>query len=148
MKLNGSIVVALLAGPTIGAVVTGARAQITPAAYAVIDVSEITDPVGYAALIADAPAGLVPFGGRYVIRSDRITILSGPARKLFVVIAFDSLERAQRWSELGLPQGACRNARQGREVALVDRRRGASPNAESLVAALGAARFQQPARGY
>jgi uncharacterized protein (DUF1330 family) len=101
MKRNGSIVFALLTGLAIGAAITSVRAQITPVAYAVIDVSEITDPVGYSAIIADAPAGLVPFGGRYVIRSDRITALSGPAPKRFVVIAFDSLERAQRWSESG-----------------------------------------------
>jgi uncharacterized protein (DUF1330 family) len=99
MQLNGSIVAALLAGFAIGAVVTGVRAQSTPTAYVVIDVAKITDPVGYANIIANAPAGLVPFGGRYVIRSDKITTLSGPAPQRFVVIAFDSLDRAQRWSE-------------------------------------------------
>jgi uncharacterized protein (DUF1330 family) len=102
MKFNGPVVVALLIGLAIGAIGgTQVGAQVTPVAYAVIDVSEITDPVGYAEIIADAPAGLVPYGGRYVIRSDRITVLSGPAPKRFVVIAFDSLETAHRWSESG-----------------------------------------------
>jgi len=102
MKFNGPVVVAFLIGLAIGAIGgTQVGAQVTPVAYAVIDVSEITDPVGYAEIIADAPAGLVPFGGRYVIRSDRIAALSGAAPKRFVVIAFDSLERAQRWSESG-----------------------------------------------
>ena len=90
---------ALLVGFAIGAAEgTKVGAQGSPAAYAVIDVSEISDPDGYNAIIAMAPAGLVHFNGRYVIRSDKISAITGSAPKRFVVIAFDSLDRAQSWS--------------------------------------------------
>jgi uncharacterized protein (DUF1330 family) len=79
--------------------VAGVSAQGSPGAYAIIDVTEITDPGAYDAIYASAPAGLVPFGGRYVVRTDKLTAITGKAPKRFVVIAFDNLERALRWSE-------------------------------------------------
>lgn len=100
MRMYGAAVLALLVGIVIGAAaVTGVSAQGSPGAYAIIDIAEITDPDAYSAILANAPAGLVPFGGRYVIRSDKITAVIGSAPKRYVVIAFDSLERARRWSD-------------------------------------------------
>jgi uncharacterized protein (DUF1330 family) len=100
MRAYGGVVLAQLVGMAMGAAaVTGVLAQGPPAAYAIIDVTEIIDPDAYGAILTGAPAGLVPFGGRYLIRSDKITALTGTAPKRYVVIAFDSLERAQRWSD-------------------------------------------------
>ena len=49
-------------------------------------------------VLQSTPIGLVPYNGRYLIRSDKIVPLEGAPPKRFVVIAFDTLERAQRWS--------------------------------------------------
>jgi uncharacterized protein (DUF1330 family) len=38
------------------------------------------------------------FNGRHVIRSDKIAAITGSLPKRFVVIAFDSLDRAKSWS--------------------------------------------------
>jgi uncharacterized protein (DUF1330 family) len=43
------------------------------------------------------PETLVPFGGKYVIRTEKITALDGTPPKRFVVIAFDSMEKAKAW---------------------------------------------------
>jgi uncharacterized protein (DUF1330 family) len=43
------------------------------------------------------PEALAPFGGRYVIRTEKITPLDGTAPKRFVLIAFDSMEKAMAW---------------------------------------------------
>jgi uncharacterized protein (DUF1330 family) len=100
MRMHGAVALALLVGIAVGAeAVGGVSAQGSPGAFAIIDVAEIIDPDAYSAIVAGAPAGLVAFGGRYVIRTDKITGLSGPAPKRYVVIAFDSLEKARRWSE-------------------------------------------------
>ena len=43
------------------------------------------------------PETLTPFGGKYIIRTDKITALDGTPPKRFVVIAFDSMDKAQAW---------------------------------------------------
>ena len=98
MRILGAVALALAVGIAIGATVAGGvSAQTAPAAYAIIDISEITDPDGYAAIVNNAP--LLAFGGRYMIRTDNITALAGAPPKRFVVIAFDSPDKARRWSE-------------------------------------------------
>jgi uncharacterized protein (DUF1330 family) len=64
----------------------------------VVDLFDITDADGFKAVIPlSAPDTLTPFGGRYIIRTDKITALDGTPPKRFVVIAFDSVEKAQAW---------------------------------------------------
>jgi uncharacterized protein (DUF1330 family) len=97
--LKKQFALALSLGAVIGgAIVTGLKAQGTPAAYAVIDVTEVTDPQTFNTVLASTPVGLVPYGGRYVIRTDKVIALEGAPPKRFVVIAFDTVDRAQRWS--------------------------------------------------
>ena len=93
----------LLAGVAIGATaIQGLHAQAKPPAYAVIDISEITDPEGFKALgqrpNEAAAAVFKELGGRYIARTDKITALDGTAPKRFIVIAFDSAEKAQAWN--------------------------------------------------
>ena len=99
MKSNHKTVVALVAGVAIGgAAIQGLHAQATPPAYVVVDISDITDPQGFKAIPPKSgPETLVPFGGRYLIRTEKITALDGVAPKRFVVIAFDSVEKAKAW---------------------------------------------------
>ena len=64
----------------------------------VVDISDITDPEGFKAVPAKSgPETLAPFGGKYIIRTEQITALDGTAPKRFVVIAFDSMEKAKAW---------------------------------------------------
>ena len=95
MRVYGAVAIAVVVGIAIGAVaVNRVSAQGTAGAYAIIDITEITDPDAYRSILANAPAGLVPFGGRYIIRTDKVDPLTGSPPKRYVVIAFDTLERA------------------------------------------------------
>jgi uncharacterized protein (DUF1330 family) len=99
MKANRKLTIALVAGIAAGgAIMQGLHAQAKPPVYVVVDIFDITDPDGFKVIPALAgPETLAPFGGRYVIRTDKITALDGTPPKRFVVIAFDSVEKAQAW---------------------------------------------------
>jgi len=101
MKASHSRAIAVLVGLAIGgAVVEGLHAQAEPPAYVVTYVSEFTDPEGFKALPPKTgPETLAPFGGRYLIRTEKITAIEGTAPKRFVVIAFDSAEKAKAWKQ-------------------------------------------------
>ena len=93
----------LLAGVAIGATaIQGPHAQAKPQAIVVVDISEITDPEGFKAIgqrsNEAAAAAFKELGGRYIARTDKITALDGTAPKRFIVIAFDSAEKAQAWN--------------------------------------------------
>ena len=101
MKHNRNFAVALAAGVAIGAVgVEGLSAQSRLPTYFIVDISEITDPEGFKALAAKAtPEILAGFGGKYLVRSQNITVVEGVAPKRFVVLMFDTPEHAKAWSE-------------------------------------------------
>jgi uncharacterized protein (DUF1330 family) len=92
--------IAMLAGGIIGAAaVNGLHAQGKgPAAYAIVDISKINDPDTFKTLFPIAQKALDDFGGKYVIRTEKITALDGTPPARFVVIAFDSMDKAQAWS--------------------------------------------------
>jgi uncharacterized protein (DUF1330 family) len=93
----------MLAGVAIGAfAVQGLHAQAKPPAYVVIDIAKMTDAEGFKAVPASpaaGPARLKELGGRYVIRSTTMTALDGTPPSRFVVLAFDSKEKAQGWAD-------------------------------------------------
>jgi uncharacterized protein (DUF1330 family) len=101
--MNRSIVVglAMLAGAALGAAaVNGLHAQgRPPAAYAVIDIGDITDPEAFATQThSNQSATLVPFGGQFVIRTEKIVGIDGTPPKQLVVIAFTSAQAARDWA--------------------------------------------------
>jgi uncharacterized protein (DUF1330 family) len=103
MKTQYTVALAVLAGFGLGATaIHGVSAQgmgKAPGVYAVVDISEITDPEGFKA-VTQRPAAsttTVQMGGRYVTRTDKITALDGTAPKRSIIIAFDSLEKAKAW---------------------------------------------------
>lgn len=101
MKANHKLVVALLMGAAIGA--GGAAAiharQIKPApAYVVAEV-DVINPEAFKEYAAKAPGTMAPFNGRYIIRGGKTVSLEGEPPKRFVVIAFDSMEKAQAWED-------------------------------------------------
>jgi uncharacterized protein (DUF1330 family) len=93
----------MLAGVTVGAfAVQGLHAQAKPPTYVVIDITKMTDPEGFKAVPASPAAGaarLKELGGRYIIRSATMTALDGIPPDRFVVLAFDSREKAQGWAD-------------------------------------------------
>jgi uncharacterized protein (DUF1330 family) len=97
MKSNQKVAIALVAGVAVGGVVIqGLHAQATRPAYVVVDISDITDPEGFKWIPPKSgPETLVPFDGKCIVRTEKITALDGTAPKRFVVIAFDSVEKAK-----------------------------------------------------
>jgi uncharacterized protein (DUF1330 family) len=94
----------LLAGVAIGAVaVGGLHAQgKAPGAYAIVDISEITDAELFKTLGPKASASGAPFGAQYTIRTNNITAVDGTAPKRFVVIGFESMDKAKGWNDSAL----------------------------------------------
>jgi len=99
-----SLGLAMLAGVALGAMaIKGLNAQTKPPAYVVIDISAMTDPAGFNTVLtansAASTAELGSLGGRYVIRTTATTALDGTPPERFVVVAFDSPEKAKAWYE-------------------------------------------------
>jgi uncharacterized protein (DUF1330 family) len=97
MKLHYALPATLVAGLAIGAVLaTALQAQSTPPAYVVAEVA-IHDADAFARDYAPSVAGtLQPFGGRF-LTSGKLTALEGGVPPRFVIIAFDSVEKARGW---------------------------------------------------
>ena len=99
MKSTYKIAVALVAGVGVGgAVIEGLHAQAKPPTYVVVAIRKINDADGFkTGVVAKAPAAMANSGGKFVIRTDKITSLDGTPPQRFVLIAFDSPEKAQAW---------------------------------------------------
>ena len=93
---------AVLAGVATGGIgLTAIHAQApskaTAPAYYIADF-ELTDPEGIRPYSAGVAATFEPFGGRFIVRGGEIAALEGERPKgRLVMIAFDSMEKAQAW---------------------------------------------------
>ena len=98
MRIQHAIALAVVVGLGLGVIATrGITAQAKRTFYAVIEVDEITDPDGYKAMTKIGPANIVEVkhaDGRYLARTDNLTALDGVTPKRFVMIAFDSMDKA------------------------------------------------------
>jgi uncharacterized protein (DUF1330 family) len=101
MQFRCTVALAMLAGFGLGALaVQGLHAQGTaPKAYAIVDVTEINDPRTFNALLPKEQQAVTAAGGRYVTRTNDITAVDGVAPLRFVIIAFDSMSKANSWNE-------------------------------------------------
>jgi uncharacterized protein (DUF1330 family) len=63
----------------------------------VITEIEITNSEAFRAYAPLVQSSFAPFGGRYIVRGGATLSLVGEAPKRVVVLAFDSIERAQAW---------------------------------------------------
>jgi uncharacterized protein (DUF1330 family) len=101
MKTKYNMALALLGGIALGAVAIQAlHAQAKPPTYVVIDIEAMTDPEGFKAVPGSpgaSPARLTALGGRYIVRTETITAIDGTPPKRFVLLAFDTKEKAQGW---------------------------------------------------
>jgi uncharacterized protein (DUF1330 family) len=101
MKTQYTVALATLGGIAIGAVaVQGLHAQAKPPAIVIVDISEITDPEGFKVITQrpTASTATVMQGGHYITRTDKINPLDGTAPKRFIVISFESAEKAEAWN--------------------------------------------------
>ena len=102
MKTNYKVAVALVAGAAIGgAAIQGLHAQAKPPAYVVIPILKINDAAAFKAGVLDkasaTAAAMKAEGGHYIIRSDKFTRLDGDPPARLIIIAFDSVEKAQAY---------------------------------------------------
>ena len=97
MKPFYALPATLAAGLALGAVLTTALwAQGTPPAYVVAEVA-VHDADTFARDYAPKVAGTVQaYGGRF-LTSGKVTALEGNVPQRFVIIAFDSVEKARAW---------------------------------------------------
>ena len=101
MKLNRKLALAVLVGIAIG--VAGAAAihaqQAKKAPGYVIAEVDVTDPATFAKYGEKVPGTLEPFNGHYLVRGGKTKTIEGEAPKRFVIIAFDSMEKAEAWED-------------------------------------------------
>jgi len=102
MNAKSRLLLVAVAGAAIGALgvdalrAQGAAAARGPAFY--ISEFQVTDPEGIRPYSARVASTFEPFGGRFIVRGGKVASLEGdPPHGRFVVIAFDSLEKAQAW---------------------------------------------------
>ena len=104
MKINFKQALTLLAGVALGgAVIQTIHAQAKPPTYVVVALRKINDPAAFKAEVVDkAAAAMENSGGKYVIRTDKITALDGTPPQRYVLIQFESPEKAMAWKNSAL----------------------------------------------
>jgi len=99
MGPNSKLALAVLTGISIG--IAGASAiharQVRAAPGYIVAEVEVTDPAALQKYGARVPQTLAPFNHQYVIRGGKTKSLEGDPPKGIIVIAFDSVEKAQAW---------------------------------------------------
>jgi uncharacterized protein (DUF1330 family) len=101
MKSRFAVALAFVTGVAGVMTVQSLYAKSNPPVYVVIDIEEITDTDGFEALLKMGPgntAAVKMSDGRYLARTDKITALDGNPPKRFVLIAFDSMEKAKAFN--------------------------------------------------
>jgi uncharacterized protein (DUF1330 family) len=92
------------------------------AAYVIVDI-EVHDPVRYARYREMATPTVAAFGGRYLVRGGKVSILEGawPTSR-FVVLEFPTAEQARAWwdSDLYRPAKALRHETATTKMILVE----------------------------
>jgi uncharacterized protein (DUF1330 family) len=97
VKTLYAVTLAIIAGFGLGILAGQSLAQIAPPAYVVTlfdsGLKSATD-TDYPSL---NPATFQPYGGHYIIHFGKTVSFDGRPPNRFVVIAFDSMEKAQAW---------------------------------------------------
>jgi uncharacterized protein (DUF1330 family) len=99
MNRNVTLGLAMLASAAVAAAaVDGLHAQGKgPGAYAVIDISAIDNADVFKTLLPKTGAATAAFGGRNVAVTEKIVALDGTPPKRFVIISFESIDKAKAW---------------------------------------------------
>jgi uncharacterized protein (DUF1330 family) len=70
--------------------------QIEPPAY-LVAAGTVFDPATFNTYAQQIPRTLAPFGGHFLVGGGKIEALEGTPPKFTVIIAFESLEKANAW---------------------------------------------------
>jgi uncharacterized protein (DUF1330 family) len=98
MRTSYKVAMAALVGTGLGAaVIEGLHAQAKPPTYVVVAIRKINDADAFKAVLAKGAPAVEAGGGHFVVRTDKITSLDGNPPARFVLIEFDSAEKAQAW---------------------------------------------------
>jgi uncharacterized protein (DUF1330 family) len=105
VKANYKLAVTLVVGVMIGlATGTVIHAQQTkaPLAYVVAE-PIVSDSATFQKYGQQVPGTLAPFGGRFIVRGGKVQAVEGDPPQRFVIIAFDSAEKANAWENSPQP---------------------------------------------
>jgi uncharacterized protein (DUF1330 family) len=99
MKTCYTVALSMLTGIALGATaIQGINAQQGQAgAYAIVDISEITNADAFKTLGPKAGPAAEAAGGKFLARTESITSLDGTPPKRFVIISFDNVDKAKAW---------------------------------------------------
>ena len=97
MKINFRQTLTLLAGVALGAaMIHTIHAQTKPPTYVVVALRKINDPAAFKTEVVDkAAAAMANSGGKFVIRTDKITALDGVPPQRYILIQFESAENVR-----------------------------------------------------
>jgi uncharacterized protein (DUF1330 family) len=101
MRTRYAVAVAILAGAALGAAaVQGLHAQAKAPGYFIAEV-DVTDAKAFSEDYSPkVPPTVQPFGGHWLVRGGRTVENDGePPKPRIIVIAFDSLDKAQAWRD-------------------------------------------------
>jgi uncharacterized protein (DUF1330 family) len=101
METKYKLTVAILLGAIIGvagATVLHARQMKMLPGYVVAEV-DVTNPDAFKEYAEKTPGTIAKYGGHYMIRGGKFDSIEGDAPKRFVVIQFDSVEKAKAWED-------------------------------------------------
>jgi len=101
MKPNLKLILGILLGAVIGiagASVLHARQMKMLPGYVVAEV-DVTNPDAFKEYAEKTPGTIAKYGGHYMIRGGKFDSIEGDAPKRFVVIQFDSMEKAKAWED-------------------------------------------------
>jgi uncharacterized protein (DUF1330 family) len=98
MRTRYKIAFAALAGTALGAAaIEGLHAQASAPAYAVVVIRKVNDAEAFKVVPAKGAAAVEAAGGKFIILTNKIASLDGPPPARYIVIQFDSMEKAQAW---------------------------------------------------
>jgi len=100
METHFKLTMAVLAGVAIGAASVGmlsaqAVSPTKPLPAYLIGEIEVTDPASYKTYQDGVAPAMAETGGRFIVRAGKTVAFDGAPPKRIVVVAFDSLEKAQ-----------------------------------------------------
>jgi uncharacterized protein (DUF1330 family) len=101
MKTNQKLMLALLVGAltgAVGATVIHARQVKVLPGYVVAEV-DVTDPATFKEYAEKTPGTVEASNGHYIIRGGKSLSIEGEPPKRFVVIQFESVEKAKAWED-------------------------------------------------
>ena len=101
MKTNQKLMLAVLVGASFGAagatVIHARQVKVLPG-YVIAEV-DVTDPATFKEYADKAPGTIAASNGHYVIRGGKSLSIEGEPPKRFVVIQFESVEKAKAWED-------------------------------------------------